>query len=472
MISNDTALMAHLLRRAGFGANRDELESYLEIGYDGAVEALLNPSDPGNMPDDLIRRYHVDQSELRDLPSSSAYWMYRMISTSCPMEEKTALFWHGLFATGYSKLNQARSQLNQVEMFRRSGLGSFEDLLVELSKDPAMIVWLDNNENHGASINENYGRELLELFSMGIGNYSEDDIKGCARAFTGWTLGNAEYMSVRAAKDSIWPYGRIAWHFDYREEDHDDGEKTFLGETGRFNGEDIIAIIVKQEATARFVATRLFQFFAADEITEAGEKTIEAMMATYFSSGYQIRDMLRTLFHSDYFKSEEARFARVKGPVEMVVGAIRMAGNYQDPYLGIEGVANTMFYMGQGLLRPPTVEGWHEGAEWIDSGALVERVNFVAKELSNVSSPGVRSIIERLEAGADQGVLQPSELADGCLDLLGPIQVSEETRSVLVEYASRHGDLDLNGHQPGDQAEQRVGDILRLVAATREYQLA
>ena len=472
MISNDTALMAHLLRRAGFGANRDELESYLEIGYDGAVEALLNPSDPGNMPDDLIRRYHVDQSELRDLPSSSAYWMYRMISTSCPMEEKTALFWHGLFATGYSKLNQARSQLNQVEMFRRSGLGSFEDLLVELSKDPAMIVWLDNNENHGASINENYGRELLELFSMGIGNYSEDDIKGCARAFTGWTLGNAEYMSVRAAKDSIWPYGRIAWHFDYREEDHDDGEKTFLGETGRFNGEDIIAIIVKQEATARFVATRLFQFFAADEITEAGEKTIEAMMATYFSSGYQIRDMLRTLFHSEYFKSEEARFARVKGPVEMVVGAIRMAGNYQDPYLGIERVADTMFFMGQGLLRPPTVEGWHEGAEWIDSGALVERVNFVAKELSNVSSPGVRSIIERLEAGADQGVLQPSELADRCLDLLGPIQVSEETRSVLVEYASRHGDLDLNGHQPGDQAEQRVGDILRLVAATREYQLA
>ena len=472
MISNDTALMAHLLRRAGFGANRNELEEYLAIGYDGAVEALLNPSDPGNMPDDLIRRYHVEQSELRDLAGSAAYWMYRMISTSCPMEEKTALFWHGLFATGYAKLNQARSLLNQVEMFRRSGLGSFEELLVELSKDPAMIVWLDNNENHGTAINENYGRELLELFSMGIGNYSEDDIKGCARAFTGWTLGNAEYMSIRASKDSIWPYGRIAWHFDYREEDHDDGEKTFLGETGNFNGEDIIDIIVKQESTARFVATRLFQFFAADVITEAGEKTIEEMMATYFSSGYEIRDMLRTLFHSDYFKSEEARFARVKGPVEMVVGAIRMAGNYQNPALGIEKVSNTMLYMGQGLLQPPTVEGWHEGSEWIDSGALVERVNFAAKELSDVSSPGVRSIIHRLEAGADQGVLDPADLADGCLDLLGPIEVSEETRSVLVEYAARQGDLDLSGHQPGDEAEKRVGNMLRLVAATREYQLA
>ena len=472
MISNDTAMTAHLLRRAGFGARREELEQYMAMGYDGAVEALLNPSDAGNMPDDLIRRYHVEQSELRDLAGSAAYWMYRMISTSAPMEEKTALFWHGLFATGYAKLNQARSLLNQVEMFRRSGLGSFEDLLVELSKDPAMIVWLDNNENHGTAINENYGRELLELFSMGIGNYTEDDIKECARAFTGWTLGNAEYMSIRAAKDSIWPYGRIAWHFDYREEDHDDGEKTFLGETGRFNGEDIIRIIVKQESTARFVATRLFQFFAADEISEAGEKTIQDMMATYFSSGYQVRDMLRTLFQSDYFKSEEARFARVKGPVEMVVGAIRMAGNYQNPALGIEKVSNTMLYMGQGLLQPPTVEGWHEGSEWIDSGALVERVNFAAKELSDVRSPGVRSIIDRLQAGSDDGVLDPADLADGCLELLGPIDVSDETRSVLVEYATRKGDLDLNGHQPGDEAEQRVGNMLRLVAATREYQLA
>ncbi|MDA1128257.1 MAG: DUF1800 domain-containing protein [Chloroflexi bacterium] len=472
MISNDTALMAHLLRRAGFGASRDELERYLEMGYDGAVEALLNPSDPGNMPDDLIRRYHVEQSELRDLAGSAAYWMYRMISTSSPMEEKIALFYHSLFATGYAKLNQARCLLNQVDMFRRSGLESFEDLLLELSKDPAMILWLDNNENHGTAVNENYGRELLELFSMGIGNYTEDDVKECARAFTGWTLGNAEYMSIRAAKDSIWPYGRIAWHFEYRDEDHDDGEKTFLGETGRFNGEEIIAIIVKQESTARFLATRLFQFFAADEVTKAGEQVINEMMATYFSSGYQVRGMLRTLFHSDHFKSEDARFTRVKAPAEMVVGAIRMAGKYQNPVLGIEKVSNTMLYMGQGLLQPPSVEGWHEGLEWINSGALVERVNFAAKELSDVKSPGVRSIINRLESSSEGGVLDPADLADGCLDLLGPIQVSDETRSVLVNYAARNGDLDLNGHQPGDEAEQRVGNMLRLVAATKEYQLA
>ena len=400
----NTALMAHLLRRAGFGATRQELEGYLAKGYEAVVDDLLNPSDPQNMPDDVIRRYHPDQSELRDLTSSGAYWMYRMITTRCPLEEKIALFWHGLLATGYTKLNQARSQLNQIDMFRRSGLGSFRDLLLELSKDPAMLLWLDNNDNHNGAINENFGGELLELFSMGTGNYTEKDVKEGSRAFTGWTLGNAEYMAIRAFKDSIWPYSRIAWHFEYREQDHDNGEKTFLGETGNFNGEDIIDIIAKQEASARFLTTRLFQFFAADDVSEDGEKTITEMMKTYFDSGYEIRAVLRTLFNSDYFKSEKARFARVKGPVELVVGGVRLAGSYRTPTQGIDQVARQALYMGQGLLQPPSVEGWHEGIEWVDSGALVERVNFVAHEMANVQNPGVRRIIERL-AAENGGVL-------------------------------------------------------------------
>ncbi|MEE3346254.1 MAG: DUF1800 family protein, partial [Chloroflexota bacterium] len=195
-MNKDVSLMAHLMRRAGFGATRNELEGYLEDGYEATVDNLLDPGESGHMPDDIIRRYHVDQSELRQLDGAGAYWLYRMLTTSNPLEEKLALFWHGLFATGYAKLNQARALLNQIEMFRHYGFGSFRDLLVELSRDPAMILWLDNNENHKEAINENYGRELLELFSMGIGNYSEDDIKECAKAFTGWTLGNAEYMSV------------------------------------------------------------------------------------------------------------------------------------------------------------------------------------------------------------------------------------------------------------------------------------
>ena len=160
-----------------------------------------------------------------------------------------------------------------------------------------------------------------------------------------------------------------------------------------------------------------------------------------------------------------------RGPVEMVVGAIRMAGSHQTPELGIELVSNNMLYMGQGLLQPPTVEGWHEGTEWIDSGSLVERVNFAARELSNVGSPGIRAIIDRLASTGD-GVLTPAQFADGCVDLLGPIDVGEDTREVLVDYASRQGDLDLRNRQPGDASEQRVGNMLRLIASTREYQLA
>ncbi|SVB71024.1 uncharacterized protein METZ01_LOCUS223878, partial [marine metagenome] len=216
MINQDIALMAHLMRRAGFGATRDELEGAVARGYEAVVEDLLYPTDPQNLPDDIIRRYHTEQAELRLSDGAAAYWMYRMITTRCPLEEKLALFWHGLLATGYVKLNQARALLNQIDTFRRNGLGSFSNLLAEISRDPAMIIWLDNHDNHKDANNENYGRELLELFSMGIGNYTEQDVKECARAFTGWTLGNAEYMAMRASRDSIWPYSRIAWHFEYR----------------------------------------------------------------------------------------------------------------------------------------------------------------------------------------------------------------------------------------------------------------
>ncbi len=471
MGDRDLELMAHLARRAGFGATREELERNLAQGYEATVEELLNPGDRGSMPDDLIRRYHVDQSEARMLASTGATWIYRMVTTRCPLEEKMALFWHGLFATGYTKLNQARTLLNQVDMFRRCGLGRFPDLLVELSKDPAMIIWLDNQDNHKDAINENYGRELLELFSMGIGNYTEEDIKECSRAFTGWTLKNAEFMAMRASKDSIWPYGRIAWHFEYRDHDHDHGEKTFLGETGNFNGEDIIDIIVRQEATAEFVCRRLFQYFASDEVDDQGRETIDQMKASYFDSGYEIRPVLRTLFNSDYFKSDRARYSRVKGPVELLVGAIRMAGSYQKPTFGAQKLADQALYMGQGLLQPPTVEGWHEGMEWIDSGSLVERVNFAARELSDVRNPGVRSIIDRL-AGDGDGVLSPEKLVDRCLELMGPISVSEGTASSLVALAEHDGELDLREHQEGDDSERRVGNMLRLIASTKEYQLA
>ena len=472
MSSPEIALMAHLLRRAGFGATRQELEAYAEKGYETTVEELQHPDDPQYMPDDLIRRYHVDQSELRVPDCAAPYWLYRMVTTDSPLEEKIALFWHGLFATGERKVNQVKAVLDQIDMFRRYGLGSFRTLLVQLSKDPAMIFWLDNNDNHGGAINENYGRELLELFSMGIGNYTEDDIKECARAFTGWTLQNAEYMVTRANKASIWPYGKVAWQFEQRADDHDDGEKTFLGETGRFNGEDIIDIIVKNPAAARFVATRLYQFFVAYEVDQEGEEFIDnVLVPAYFDSDYEVRSVLRVLFNSDHFKLENVRFRQVKSPVELVVGALRLAQELRWPSLEARAAALAAGYMGQELLNPPNVEGWHEGREWINSGALLERVNFASRYLGDVEEPGVRAIIDRL-ASMDGGVLSPEELVDGCLDLLGPVSVSQSTRKALVSHVAQVGDVELKDREPGDASELRVGEVLRLIVSTREFQMA
>ena len=243
-----------------------------------------------------------------------------------------------------------------------------------------MIIWLDNNDNHKGDINENYGRELLELFSMGIGNYTEDDVKECARAFTGWTLGNAEYMATRASRDSIWPYSRISWHFQYRDHDHDDGEKTFLGETGNFTARtsstSSCGRMPRRGSSAQAIPVLCRRRVDAD-----GEAVIDEMMASYFASGYEIRSVLRTLFNSDYFKSEAARFARVKGPVEAGGGRGQVGRHLPGTDFRRRPAGPLHHVHGSGHLQPPSVEGWHEGAEWIDSGALVERVNFVGKEL-------------------------------------------------------------------------------------------
>ena len=254
--NHDIALIAHLSRRAGFGPRRTALEVRSGVGCQSTRGAPLPPEDQPAVDEDILFRFMPGYEGALGPPINQAEWVYRMVNTQRPLEEKLALFWHQLFATGNSKVDNPPEITRQIAMFRRQALGSFRDLLVELAKNPAMVWWLDNNGNHNGAINENWGRELLELFSMGVGNYSEDDIKDASRAFTGWTI---------EPKIPRNPLGRFYWNFEYRPEDHDDGEKTFLGNTGRFNGEDIIDILVKQPATSRFLARHLYNFFVADE---------------------------------------------------------------------------------------------------------------------------------------------------------------------------------------------------------------
>jgi uncharacterized protein (DUF1800 family) len=319
-----------------------------------------------------------------------------------------------------------------------------------------MLFWLDNQLNTKDVYNENYGRELLELFSMGIGTYSEDDVKSCARAFTGWTF--------KESVPGVKPYGRFRWAFDFRLDRHDDREKEFLGERGPFDGTDIIDIIVRHPATGRFLAKRLYLFFVADH---ADPDAIEYLASVYRESQYDIRAMLRALFMSPFFRSERAYYAKVKNPAEHVVGIVRLVGDHAAPQPGFGEISLECRYMGQDLLNPPSVEGWHTGKEWIDTGCLVERVNFGAKQLGDISKPGVRHLIERLRA---QGELAPERFVDGCLDLLGPLAVSAKTRAALVKYVSQGGPLCLD--QGDHAADQRVGELLSLIASTREFQMA
>ncbi|PKB79775.1 MAG: hypothetical protein BZY88_11575 [SAR202 cluster bacterium Io17-Chloro-G9] len=460
------ALMAHLMRRAGFGAPREELESRVAAGYEATVEELINPERQPPIDEDIMYRYMPGYEGALAPVLNQADWVYRLVNTQRPLEEKMALFWHQLFATGNSKIDNPPELTQQIVMFRQYGMGSFRDLLVELAKNPAMIYWLDNNGNHMGAINENWGRELLELFSMGVGNYSEDDIKEASRAFTGWTI---------APKLPRLPLGRFYWGFEYKPEDHDDGEKTFLGKSGPFNGEDIIDIVVSQPATARFLARHLYNFFVADEpqvpswnITPPGDpEAIQILVDAYTESNYDLRTVMKTLFLSDFFKN--ARFTRVKSPAELVIGTVRLAGNFQAPKQGYQNLAFECTYQGQELLNPPSVESWHTGSEWIDGGALVRRVNFAAKLLGDTSLPGVQSIVQDLRG---LGPLAPEEFVDRCLELIGPLEVAEATRRELVDQAQEDGTLSWDTEEQARGSEQRVGVLLALIAASREYQFA
>ncbi len=460
----DIALMAHLMRRAGFGAQHHELEARAAKGYTATVEALLHPEDHSNGMDlDLAERYFTEWSHhTRGVPE---YFTFRMINSQSQLEEKIVLFWHGVLCSTHSKLNNYATLYDQIELFRQYGMGSFKELLIEISRNPGMVYFLDNCLSHKGAINENYGRELLELFSMGVGmdgafNYTEDDVKECSRAFTGWTIAN----NVPAQ-----PYGLYAATFVYNADDHDEGEKTFLGQTGNFGGEDIVDIICQQPATARFLSRHLYNYFVADdaqvpawmETPPRDPETIKMLEDEYFRSGYDIRSMLKVLFHSDAFKN--ARFTKIKGPVETVVSTMRLIGDWNEPKPGFEPIFDEMKHMGQELLNPPSVEGWHTGKEWIDGGTLVQRINFTADRVGDLTYPGIQEIVNIL--AAEGATISPEGLVDGCLRLLGHYELADETRSMLVDHVRNSGAL----RTDTEAFSQQVCQMLQMIVATKEY---
>ena len=460
---NELAQIAHLMRRAGFGSTRAELEALASKGYEAAVDDLAHPERFPEVEEDVIERYYGGEG----YPIFAGIWMFRMLNSQRPLQEKMALFWHHVFATGVTKNQHVMASVNQINTFRRVGMTNMRDILVELAKDPAMIFWLDNNENRNGEPNENWGRELLELFSMGVGNYTERDIKDASRAFTGWTF---------SQPIPLYPHGYYPANFIYDADDHDHGEKTFLGQTGNLNGEDIIGIIVKQPATARFISRHMYNFFVADEpqvpswntVPPQDQDAIDALVAAYMQSDGDIRAMLSALFNSDSFKN--ARFKKVKSPVELITGVIKLVGTYQYPAPGMVDYSNTARLMGQQLFDPPTVEGWHTGHEWIDGGTLNERVNFAVNEVGDLTKPGISDLIDRM--GAQTEAVSPQRFVDAALDLAGPVEVGADTRSGLLRYAEAAGALEFHSPAARQQSAAHIGRMLQLIVSAREYQMA
>ena len=389
----------HLVERAGFGATPDEIARVAAMTPQQAVDWLvdyektdngalapfeesgiwdpgMDPFPPSRAEAVRLAREHGEGLGEKVLPASAQrrlqpvvdkffyslmangietqrlglWWANRMLTTKRPLEQKLTLFWHGHFATGENKVRDYRMMLQQNLMFRAHASGNFRDLLVGLLKDPAMLVFLDNGENIKTHPNENFGRELLELFTMGVGNYSERDVREAARAFTGWT------------NDVL--------VFKLNPEQHDAGVKTFLGRTGPLGGEQIIDIILAQPVTAEFVAAKLYRFFVREEIAQA---TKVALGRTFRDGGYQLKPLMKRILLSRDFFSEPSMATQIKSPVDLVVSSYKKLGLKELPT--IPDFGRMTAGLGQALYDPPNVAGWAGGRTWITPSTLLERGN-------------------------------------------------------------------------------------------------
>ncbi len=373
------AAVGHLLRRAGFGLAPDDAAEWRKLGYRGAVRRLLDELD-GPPPPEPPGFDPYEPGAIQQV------WLDRMVSGRTPLAEKLALFWHGHFATSDAKIQEPALMWKQYLLFRTKGAGRFGPLVLDVSKDVAMIRWLDGNANRKGQPNENYARELQELFTLGIGNYTERDIREIARAFTGW--------------------GSRHHDFVFTDEFHDHGEKTVHGTTGDLDGSDVVGILTNLSACRTFVATKLLRFFSHPDPTR---EEVAGLAEVLEATGGDIRSALFAMFLSPSFLDEGHERCLVKSPVEMCMGGLRGTGTRETP-LWVHG---SLERMGQILFRPPSVKGWPDGTQWLTSSAVVERMK-VARRLAQTKPEAAAWIADlAFDGQAPQPLGAALEAAEG-----------------------------------------------------------
>jgi hypothetical protein len=477
----------HLFRRAGFGATPGELRAAVETGLEatlarlfeggGAAEARLRLLE--SVGDRMIGDDQPD--ELR------AWWCYSMVHTAQPLREKLTLFWHNHFATSITKVEKPTSMFAQNKLLRRNALGKFRPFLLDISRDPAMIVWLDNNSNVKGKPNENYAREVMELFSLGVGHYTETDVREAARAFTGWHT--SDNGSTYEFKPTL----------------HDDGPKTLLGRTGNWNGDDVVRILLDQPQAATFLVGKLYRYFIG-ETHEPPPALLQPLAESYRKSDYDTAALMRLILRSRHFYSEHAYRQRVKSPAEFVLGATRAVvhGTEEQDTVRLPPapLATRMAAMGQDLFAPPNVKGWPHGRAWLNTATLLERNNFARQVAFGVvadaagGEPGSPSFAptlgqERPGTTAVQVLAEPKPAAEpqpkavyDPADLLRRAKLTEP--GPVVDYLL---DLFLQGDAPagaraklvaffgegmpnGQWLNRRIREIAHIIMCMPEYQLA
>ncbi len=410
----DHHLAAHLFRRAGFGVGKQVIDEALGKTPAEVVDELVALDD--ETPEfrseaDALMQTVVSGGDPKRL---SAAWVYRLLLTPNQLLEKMTLFWHGHFATGAEKVTDASLNWQQNQLFRQHALGDFTNLANGISQDPAMLIYLDSVVNRKAHPNENFARELMELFCLGEGNYSERDVQELARCFTGWEIKNNRFRKNRYQQDL--------------------DDKSVLGQTGKFDGEDGVRIVLEQPQLEMFLARKWFRFFVADEPQPANE-LLQPLANCLREHNLQIAPALRLLLKSNLFFSTHAIGRKIKSPVELIVGTLRSLGAAANTQL----IAQGLLSVGQGLFFPPSVKGWDGGRAWINSSTLLGRSNLVADILKNDATQfdkqSLADYLARFDVKSSEQALTHFETC------LLPVNLDDSIRVRLCEtFAADSGD--------------------------------
>lgn len=420
----NAAAVAHLHRRAAFGAAPERLAADTKIAPAEAVDRLIAGDDKaadGSSAAEFAKFFDRIESRLGPdgpLRRIQALWLQRMVNTPRPALEALTLFWHAHFATSDVKVQNTGLMVAQIATLRRNAFGPFAAMLDAVAKDPAMLVWLDAAANRRSKPNENFAREVMELFTLGRGNYSEKDIQEAARAYTGWFV--------------------VQDRFSFLSAQHDTGDKTVLGKTGAFGGEDVHRVLLEQPASGLFLARKLVRYYVSE--TDAfPDELLKPLADAFRATGGKTETLVRAILASRLFHDPAARRRRVKSPVAYVVGTCRMLG-MADPMPSPEMLADATAAMGQGLYAPPSVAGWEGGAAWIDTTRLVARTNMA---LGICSTSGPLSGKLNLENWAKRSnVSDPKAMADALVDTLLADGAADALRNEVRKQAeSSPGDL-------------------------------